>query len=969
MSEAKVESETPLPQRAQNQGNPGNQAMKANNDGDGQMGGSQQMGGGGGGGPMGGKKPQQRNFQQGKNMRGGNRGFGGGGGGPRNQMNRQNRGNPQRNEGQMKFSKKRQNEPNRDGGDDRMQQQQRGPFQRPKNEDFGIQQRLKHLQGPMHDIPPLDQSEIKFCGRNRLYIGNLTNDVTEEELRQLFAPFGEIGEVFLNPEKNFAFIKVDYHANAERAKRELDGTMRKGKQMRIRFAPNGTILKVRNIAPFVSNELLYKSFEVFGQVERAVVIVDDRGKPSGEGIVEYSRKASAMTAMRLCSERCYFLTSSLRPVVLEMMEHVDDIDGYPEKSINKKMNDFGQARQVGPRFAEPGSFEHEYGTRWKQLYEMFKQKQDGLKRELAIEEDKLEAQMEYARYEHETEMLREQLRMREQDRDRQKKQWEMKKDHHEEMRTREEVQMRQHQEDIQMRMMRQDDELRKRQQENTLFMQAQQLSSLLDQQERKNFDDRRGNFNNQGGPDMNQMNQMNKLRAKMKLDEKIVKLPNQPEYPSEKFPNGFTGVPLIVSREKDMNKVARSVAHGLSCDNLKIQEAVHFLYMFGLEMEKECPKDINCFGKPWLKKGEKVTPLTPFNIEFNDYVFDNVDPNPPLLVNENASLAFRIICIYRVHKTKNDTHKASLQRRAQTYMRQLEINGEWRGTATPNSYNGWPNNDNFAKIVAGFDWFFVLFPDHPLAQFRFGSFVTRMAECSVYHSFKNICNALIPYYKLPLWIFDEQMMNEYVIIGKESDFLNEKGSIFPYFACLRMSRRSPWGIEQCPLLHTWFNIIGCLAGCSDTSKDAILPPNINLKQLIDYATLAVYAWTNGFGAGRMIVQVDENQDELKRRFSEARTYLSRCMDMARIRSVDNTSDEGGDGSIPSKLDLSRPVPWTQDPDEILIWYIKRGYELNDELKRRNKHDVSILVPLRLGTIGHALYTMIIGPVPAEHLKR
>ncbi|XP_055689424.1 hrp65 protein isoform X3 [Lutzomyia longipalpis] len=509
MSEAKVESETPLPQRAQNQGNPGNQAMKANNDGDGQMGGSQQMGGGGGGGPMGGKKPQQRNFQQGKNMRGGNRGFGGGGGGPRNQMNRQNRGNPQRNEGQMKFSKKRQNEPNRDGGDDRMQQQQRGPFQRPKNEDFGIQQRLKHLQGPMHDIPPLDQSEIKFCGRNRLYIGNLTNDVTEEELRQLFAPFGEIGEVFLNPEKNFAFIKVDYHANAERAKRELDGTMRKGKQMRIRFAPNGTILKVRNIAPFVSNELLYKSFEVFGQVERAVVIVDDRGKPSGEGIVEYSRKASAMTAMRLCSERCYFLTSSLRPVVLEMMEHVDDIDGYPEKSINKKMNDFGQARQVGPRFAEPGSFEHEYGTRWKQLYEMFKQKQDGLKRELAIEEDKLEAQMEYARYEHETEMLREQLRMREQDRDRQKKQWEMKKDHHEEMRTREEVQMRQHQEDIQMRMMRQDDELRKRQQENTLFMQAQQLSSLLDQQERKNFDDRRGNFNNQGGPDMNQMNQMN----------------------------------------------------------------------------------------------------------------------------------------------------------------------------------------------------------------------------------------------------------------------------------------------------------------------------------------------------------------------------------------------------------------------------------------------------------------------------
>lgn len=101
------------------------------------------------------------------------------------------------------------------------------------------------------------------------------------------------------------------------------------------------------------------------------------------------------------------IRSSLRPTVLEMMDHIDETDGYPEKSINKKMNDFVQARQRGPRFAEPGSFEHEYGTRWKQLYEMFKQKQDGLKRELAIEEEKLEAQMEFARYEHETEMLRE----------------------------------------------------------------------------------------------------------------------------------------------------------------------------------------------------------------------------------------------------------------------------------------------------------------------------------------------------------------------------------------------------------------------------------------------------------------------------------------------------------------------------------------------------------------------------------
>lgn len=56
------------------------------------------------------------------------------------------------------------------------------------------------------------------------------------------------------------------------------------------------------------------------------------------------------------------------------------------------------------------SFEHEFGTRWKQLHELFKQKQEALKRELQMEFDKLEAQEQFARYEHETELLRERMR-------------------------------------------------------------------------------------------------------------------------------------------------------------------------------------------------------------------------------------------------------------------------------------------------------------------------------------------------------------------------------------------------------------------------------------------------------------------------------------------------------------------------------------------------------------------------------
>lgn len=203
-----------------------------------------------------------------------------------------------------------------------------------------------------------------------------------------------------------------------------------------------------------------------------MIVVDDRGKPTGEGIVEYTRKSGAMVALRYCSDKCFFLTSSLRPCVVELFEHSDDTDGFPEKALNRKTDAYQKARQVGPRFAEQSSFEHEYGTRWKNLHELYKQKQEALKREMIVDEEKLEAQMEYARYEHETEMLREQLRAREMDREQRKNEWEMKERYAEEQRTKTEENLRRQQDDMAVRINRQDDELRRRQQENTLFMQV-----------------------------------------------------------------------------------------------------------------------------------------------------------------------------------------------------------------------------------------------------------------------------------------------------------------------------------------------------------------------------------------------------------------------------------------------------------------------------------------------------------------
>ncbi|ALC40144.1 nonA-l [Drosophila busckii] len=306
-----------------------------------------------------------------------------------------------------------------------------------RSDDYMIIQKLRQLGGPTLDLEEessADLEEQKFSNHNRLYLGNLSGDLLKETgLRELFKPYGEVEDVFLNSEKGFAFLKVDLRCNAEKAKRVLDASTHNGRQLRVRFAPSGNALRVSNISHFVSNELLYKSFEIFGPIERAVISVDDRGNHMGEGTVEFLKRSSALLCLRWCNDKCYFLTASLRPCVVEIKEDFKDPDGLPEKALAKS-REYVQERNVGPHFADVGTFEHEYGNRWKDLHVFYNSRMATLKQEMQLEEKQLDAQMEFARYERETQLLREELLKREADNERMKLEWEMREKQKEEQR-------------------------------------------------------------------------------------------------------------------------------------------------------------------------------------------------------------------------------------------------------------------------------------------------------------------------------------------------------------------------------------------------------------------------------------------------------------------------------------------------------------------------------------------------------
>ncbi|XP_078496357.1 non-POU domain-containing octamer-binding protein isoform X1 [Lissotriton helveticus] len=295
--------------------------------------------------------------------------------------------------------------------------------------------------------------EKTYTQRSRLFVGNLPQDITEEELRKLFEKYGKPGEVFIHKDKGFGFIRLETRTLAEIAKVELDNLPLRGKQLRVRFACHSAALQVRNLPPFVSNELLEEAFSMFGLVERAVVIVDDRGRPTGKGIIEFSGKPAARKALDRCCDGSLLLTTFPRPVTVEPMEQYDNEEGLPEKLIPKNQM-FHKEREQPPRFAQPGSFEYEYAMRWKALIEMEKQQQEQVDRNIKEAREKMEIEMEAARHEHQVMLIRQDLMRREEELRR------MEEHHNAEMQKRKQYELR-----IEEERRRREDEARRQQEE------------------------------------------------------------------------------------------------------------------------------------------------------------------------------------------------------------------------------------------------------------------------------------------------------------------------------------------------------------------------------------------------------------------------------------------------------------------------------------------------------------------------
>lgn len=70
----------------------------------------------------------------------------------------------------------------------------------------------------------------------KLYVGNLSYAVTNEQLTELFSQYGEVKQANVIEGKGFGFIEMATAEDADKAKKESNGTDFKGRALRIEDA-------------------------------------------------------------------------------------------------------------------------------------------------------------------------------------------------------------------------------------------------------------------------------------------------------------------------------------------------------------------------------------------------------------------------------------------------------------------------------------------------------------------------------------------------------------------------------------------------------------------------------------------------------------------------------------------------------------------------------------------------------------
>lgn len=144
-----------------------------------------------------------------------------------------------------------------------------------------------------------------------LYVGDISPDVTEAKLFELFNRVGPVASIRvcrdLATRRSLGYAYVNFHnvQDAERALDTMNYTDIGDRPCRIMWSQRDPALRksgvgnvfVKNIAPTVDNKSLFDTFSAFGNILSCKVVTDEEGNSKGYGYVHYETQEAADEAI------------------------------------------------------------------------------------------------------------------------------------------------------------------------------------------------------------------------------------------------------------------------------------------------------------------------------------------------------------------------------------------------------------------------------------------------------------------------------------------------------------------------------------------------------------------------------------------------------------------------------------------------------------------------------------------------
>ncbi|EPZ31985.1 polyadenylate binding protein [Rozella allomycis CSF55] len=153
-------------------------------------------------------------------------------------------------------------------------------------------------------------SGVGVSGPSSLYVGELSTDVTESMLYELFATAGGVASIRICRDAitrrslGYAYVNFHNHGDAERALETLNYTEIKGKPCRVMWSQRDPSMRrtgagnifIKNLDSEIDTKSLHDTFSVFGEILSCKVVSDDQGS-KGYGFVHFESPEAADAAI------------------------------------------------------------------------------------------------------------------------------------------------------------------------------------------------------------------------------------------------------------------------------------------------------------------------------------------------------------------------------------------------------------------------------------------------------------------------------------------------------------------------------------------------------------------------------------------------------------------------------------------------------------------------------------------------